>query len=735
MKADHEAAVEKRRLGVDDAAQVRARRRQDRLMQAAAEGRGRLIASWIAAGLDRELAQVLADDESVGAITRLGTQIPPTGLVALEGEFGSGKSVAGERLYLADIAGSLDNLEAPLPIYLPAKSITSSISGAIREQAAAIGEPTKVGVRVILDGLEQVGRGRASEILQEARSIAYSWPNSRIVATTRPGLQWNREEVIRYPALSDTEAQELVQRLGGHHSILWPRSETTAKVLHLPLFLIVGVLRQLAGAEVPRSEGTFIEALANAALERARRPTGEARKALNALARLTTSSGGPLAAAEFGGDDEIELVVGTGIVVRDGRALRFVLPVLEQYFAAQALLSTALDGLDLDLGDLVVLDRWRDTLMLAVTIGSWQQVSAVIEFLTPRLPGLACWLVANAIPEHYTAPTAELPGNTECAARLRRAITGWVAALGQLGTRVGLTDSDGVVRTVGTFVEGGRVMAALELGGRRNSGTAQLPYGFDIFTGAAPDGTQWGPFRWGGAPADFPAWPWRWGLEWMAQGLEAILGRWFLALPANEAYMSERRWTIAKIVTGQARFNHSPMEVEGLRNQAAALLAELMKSGKSHYRLMSRSRLIISTDEIKEFLEYLESGAADVGDGLLRRPYPEPDASPVGPSNHVSSIYSAETLRAITELMYTNTLNIYDDMVSTYFGSLRPNLGLACIMPISLQGKLLVRTDAFDGPDFYKMTPVQLSNANSASIELVARREDLNIDPMLRSLS
>jgi hypothetical protein len=86
--------------------------------------------------------------------------------------------------------------------------------------------------------------------------------------------------------------------------------------------------------------------------------------ALQSLARLTVSHGGAIAAAELGGATAVSAVLETRLVVRDGRALRFSLPVVEQYFAARSALETGIEGLDLS--DLQVLDRWRGALTLAI---------------------------------------------------------------------------------------------------------------------------------------------------------------------------------------------------------------------------------------------------------------------------------------------------------------------------------------------------------------------------------
>jgi len=203
MKASHEAFVARRLSEVETEIQAHSRKRQDALLEAASASRGRLVARWVAAGVSGELAQALADDDAVGAMTRLGSDLPSTGLVVLEGDFGSGKSVTAERIYVADNGAALDDPKAPLPVYLSANFVTGSLADAVHAAAERLGDLNCNGLRLVLDGLDEPGQGRASELLNEARALIYTWPRTRAVLTARPGLPLNRDELkLTYPPLS-----------------------------------------------------------------------------------------------------------------------------------------------------------------------------------------------------------------------------------------------------------------------------------------------------------------------------------------------------------------------------------------------------------------------------------------------------------------------------------------------------------------------------------------------------
>ena len=727
MKSDHEILVESRRVGTSDQQQTFSRRRGDLLLEAASACRGRLVARWVAAGVSSATAQSLADDESVGAPSRLGQPLPETGLVVLEGEFGSGKSVTGERLHADAVSAAIDDESAPVPVHLSSMSVQGSLADCVRKAAEGLGNPNNAGLRLVLDGLDEPGPARAAELVSEARSLVLMWPNSRILATARPGLDLTQGERLTYPPLSDDEVTTLATRLGGRDSVMWSQSAAVRVMLHLPLFLIVAVLRQQAGANVPRSQGTFLEALADAALKRTHYSSEQASQALKSLARLTVGSGGAVAAAELGSDEAVRSALETRLVVRTGRALRFALPVVEQFFAAQSVLEAGLDGIDLS--DMKALDRWRDSLTLAVTVGSWRQVSALVEAVITVHPGLASWLVTNAIPSMTLIVSTELPSHIECARRLHRALSEWVKALGGVGLQLGLTGSDAKLRTVGSFVEGDRVNAGLKLGDSEGVKAVQLPFGLHPFSGKAPDGSDWAPLRWGHAPADFMAWPWQWSLDWISSGLENVLRARSLPLPGNKPFEDERRWALAKaIMRRSGRFDHRPLNMTELRRTAEQLLAFMTGHNSVLYRPDQHRRSAYRRVEISGLIAAIDAGSVSQYDGMISRPYPAPDL-PLGRGGHVSRVYADETLRSLVEQVYTNSLVIYGDLVKAWFPAFAPTLGLACILPVDFNGQLLPRADSWGGPDFeYQMEPLPLDAVSTANIRLTAGRADMLIN-------
>jgi hypothetical protein len=722
LKDDHEAWVDRMLSGTQTDAETQQRRRQELLLEAASASHGRLVARWVAAGVHPELAVALADDDSVGAPTRLGRDLPEAGLVILEGDLGSGKSVTGERIFLIDNVTAADDETASLPVYLTAKSVSGLLLDAVRTRVASLGEPTRNGVRLVLDGLDEPGQARAVELLDEARALVRTWPRTRVIVTARPGLPLQAAEPkFAYPPLNDEEAAQLAESLGANRNFLLGQPERIRAMLHLPLFLIVAALRQRAGVPIPRSRGTFLRALVDAALDRTGQPTERTQAALESLAQLTVTSGGPIPAAELG-DRAVRQVLESRLVNREGGLLRFALPVLEQYFAAQPLLE---DGpAELDLDDRTVLDRWRDTLVLAVTIGGWQQVSRLLDALTDHLPGLAAWVVANAVPSPTTEPSVGLPSDIECARRIHHALSAWVNSLTPVSEHLLLTDSQGKVRMVGAGADSG-VTAGLRMTDNSGDDAVRFPR-VDPYTGIAADGSPWGMFRSAHVPGEYVAWPWQWGLDWIADSLETLLKARALEPLHCKPFQDERRWQLAKCLVGKSgNLLHAPINGETLMRSVSEVLTTLDERNIPLYRSLQLGHRIITfgRGELASLVRELDEGTILAEDRKLHRPYPVPDQHSGG---LVRELYSDESLRTLIERVYTNALVIYRDLVAAWFPNLEPTLGLASFMPVLIRGQLLdaAHSAQYSSPYLtYRMTPLELADSPRAEIELVTQRE------------
>ena len=133
----------------------------------------------------------------------------------------------------------------------------------------------------------------------------------------------------------------------------WPESVRDA--VRRPLFAIVMGLKRLAGA-TPRSKGELLASLVAAVVEHG--VPSETIPILRQLARLVTENQGPVDRGELGSSVDRMLASASRIVREEDGKIDFALPVLAQWFAADALIAG-----DVTVTELVTsrprLDRWR----------------------------------------------------------------------------------------------------------------------------------------------------------------------------------------------------------------------------------------------------------------------------------------------------------------------------------------------------------------------------------------
>ena len=327
--------------------------------------RARLVEGWRAVGVPEQKAGELADDRSVGASRG---KVPQSGVVALVGDFGSGKSVTAERVHLEDIAAYTDNADQPIPVFLKARQVQGSLEDSVKQNVpSGVGIDCN-GVRLVLDGLDETAILHASQLLEEARVLTRVDPNTRVLITMRPGLPVRSEETAVLSPLTEQDLIDLSVRLTGYKYHLLGLPHPVKEAVRYPLFALIALNLRARAAELPSSRALFIDALVRDALGPARDKTMANLETLARAATLSIAGSGRFSENDLGGPDVAAGIVATRLIVRDGANLRFALPVLEQHFGAYALLRGHI-AVSSIVGDLATFEVWRYAFVMAVGIG------------------------------------------------------------------------------------------------------------------------------------------------------------------------------------------------------------------------------------------------------------------------------------------------------------------------------------------------------------------------------
>ena len=686
--------------------------RQRRLEGMRQESRARLVTRWISAGLAEAQAEKFAAEVSLGLPQPLRASLPEKGFVLLQGDFGSGKSTAGERLHQEDLERALANVTAPIPVYLTARYLQGALKDAVLTATAGLGDPARMGARVVLDGIDEAGMTTARHFIEQARVLVRLWPNTRCLLTARPLDMSDLPERVHMPLMELKEVKALVQRIaGGPGWTVWPASvwETARR----PLFALVAAsLSHTSGKPIPRTTAGFLEALVQRALERTEQLKTDAYAALQRLAALTLNSGGIIPQREFGAEPDIQLLLTTALVVRRGRTLAFALPVVEQYFGAQALLAGTVKP-DTAWASLAAFDRWRDAIVIAVGSGSWEQASVLITDLVRSYPGAASSVVQKALSEHWSPDADEnapgLPADAECARRIHSALTAWIDAVRPIGEHTRLVGEGGRLVTIAARSKGSRVITSAWHPGAVPTlvSGGELPGSWEY---PLPEGALWRRSQL--VASSESAWPWQASLRWLREEFEHVLSSKALPLRDTSPGRVERQWALARVLMG-AHHNllHSPIPAELALTNARNALAPLADATETELvKFVGRwnDSPVFRVKDLREFAADIKAGRGVGTDGHVHRPWPVPDRLE-SRNRWVWGLYSREAQLRFVQAVYPAALDIYEEVVTTWMPKLRPTLDWACALPLRLTG--IMEWDQEDDPSLhYHVSPLPLGS-------------------------
>lgn len=634
-------------------------------------GRQRMVSRWIAAGAEPKDAADCADDLSLGNPRVWWSRLPETGFAVLEGDLGSGKSLSLERLHAADIAAARTDPRAAIPVFLSARQVLADLPQEVEEAAAPVGDPALRPVRLVLDGLDEPGPTRGEDLLAQAQSLAVLQPSWRVIVTVRRGFRLTGvpdDERHVCPALSPEAADVLIARLGGRAGALDGVSTEAGQALRRPLFAVIAAALQREDRRLPARPVAFLQALAERGVRLSGAPEPQARRLLTRLAVASLAAGGRAPAAQVGDADSLDTLRASRLVVVRGRTVEFALPVLEQYFAGQAVLAGELP--DTVLGDPDQLAVWRGGLAMAVADGSWDQGSDLIQRIAARWPGAAAWAVHEAVPGHRDLVAAD-PG-AQPLPRLARAETvrrmqqAWDTWTDRLAPASGLLYSRGGPLTVDARWDDGRLSAQLLPRSGADTPALQIPFehrGLERDRRIRPV-QPW----YGLVAADHEAWPWHWALGLIADRVTDLCTDKDLPLSDCRPHTAERLYLTAKALLGRPERDHAPLPAE----DALAVIRARLHRSPDAVRIGHNGRLVTTPAELRHLQETLERGSAVGPDGMLHRPYPVPDRG----SEWIWNAYSPPQFHRLACQVLTAAVEIYRALVRAWFPLLHDTLGL-----------------------------------------------------------
>jgi len=170
---------------------------------------------------------------------------------------GSGKSIAAERFHQDSVAIALMQDGAPVPVYLEASLVLPDLEEAVRSRSAEIGDPRTRGANIVVDGVDELGHDGSGLLLGQARILAETWPNTRVLIVSRPMRSLREAEEHRgLPLLTEEQVHEVVELTAGRevrHAELFALPTAVSELITRPLFALLAGAWIRENDSVPRA--------------------------------------------------------------------------------------------------------------------------------------------------------------------------------------------------------------------------------------------------------------------------------------------------------------------------------------------------------------------------------------------------------------------------------------------------------------------------------------------------
>ena len=654
------------RLSADLPCTLGAETRRAKLGRRRDGGHRRVAAAMKAIGLNDEEAdtlatRVLADPPSITT---------SEALTVVTGGMGVGKTTELERLHRAAIDRALEDPNAPIPVSFDAREIADSpLVTVVPQRCDGLGDPSRVGVHLIIDALDEAGV-QIADLSRRIATLQAEWPNSTVLVGTRPQPEPAGVATVAIKPLTPEAAQSLMAAIHpGINKLNWLRKELS-EVLCRPLFAIRFALDHRQGNRTGTSEGQLVASVGRQALKDIDDTTDDTFELLVRLACLIADAGGRpinLSSLEVSPAQVARLTSSRVIQTADGHA-SFQLAALTEWFAATALLHDP-SSLASSVSSALRARRWRYVFAQAVMQGSADQVDRTMSTLLERAPATAAWVLHEVQDSYLGIRSTPLAGSAEAAgARIRRAARAWIEPWPHLIKRC--TD-DGELPTLGVAINDHWLTTAWWSGTDDSSErVVQLPP--DVHPFGTTD-RSWNQIS-SCTTSSGETWPWEWARGKYEQHVERCLENGEL-LAHIELCWPELAWSYAhRILDRHADSTSEPVP----RADLEAIIAW-------HRGLTGEGKVRISGGAGDWDLADGEAFVADLTRRGMNKVEPPwaPDNAQQGARG---STRTTEQLLARLRQTTKAALDIYQEFVTRHLPSMAPELNTFQLLPARIVG-------------------------------------------------
>ena len=646
---------------------------------------------WTSLSVKEEMATELAEDQSVGDFLAF----PTTGVLRVEGDQGSGKTLAAERLFQRAIDRSLGDSSQPFPLFVSARDLQEPIEEYAAQKSKTLSRTSLTGLLIIVDGLDEIGVMAANSLLKELSIFTDAKSTATAVVTSRPLPELNDDIGQRLPmsTLDVQKSIDLIGRISGRQLELRDRyawSESVQDAIKRPLFAIMigSVLR-----DSPDSNFHKPVQLVTDLAERAHREVDNAEEVdilLQKLAVEAVSSGKRIHPRDVSPRrSKQRILADSRLVNKQEDMVDFTLAVFREWYAARALIEETVSFEDIHSDS----DLWIIPLAMAVDSGNENFGHSLMAQLCSSDPGLASLVLRELDPGWPRDESGDFSLGTslEAGEKFRVAMDTWGQGLGKIYSIIGPTDSQGNTSTLGIEVnnEGSGIHISWYRGTQELPDVIELPKHIRSF----PYDLEWPVLSSRGVPRT-ELWPW---LETKRDLVHSLSSEVFLEHLALESMsidaVRECSWAFSLGVQRKSPQRQVPISIQGILRyiEEEALNYDSLRLGYEGYYLNKHIRIIGH-----HLTDLLNNGEISISD-------PWSSADQLKTESHwVWENYSSQGLLGRTTAVFAAALRIYEAMVRKWFNAFSFRLPLYECLPARLEGRLTLP----NGQDSAKLWPV-----------------------------